>query len=94
MASAPLPTVPPPSLEEQRADGYAAADECNNREPYEGEDEDDEDAGEVAINGMDDPAECPWPLYTDEGRAWIAGWNQYCIDQGLDYRHLRPSREP
>jgi len=28
--------------------------------------------------------ECPWPLLTEEAKAWIRGWNQACVENYLD----------
>ena len=92
MATLAHPTAPPPRLEDQHADGYAAAVEFHNREDDEiEEDEDGEELDPEVVADLranEEPIECPWPIYSEEGRAWFAGWNEYC--QEYDHAERRP----
>ena len=33
-----------------------------------------------------DLSECPWPIHTEEGSAWIRGWNEIAIIDDLEPR--------
>lgn len=41
----------------------------------------------------DDYQECPWPIHTPEGGAWIQGWNSVAMDNREELL-LRPNHSP
>ena len=64
-----LPWAPPPSVKDVFTDGAQAYYDWL------------EDCMSEALILSGDPAEypeCPWPIYSDEGRAWFKGWNSEC----------------
>jgi len=61
-------------------DGFQACEEWNEEMQVEGAEAFAGDRDPVAVPYPD----CPWPLLTAEGKAWIRGWNLACIENYLD----------